>query len=61
MRMCYDCGMTRSTSDPAAGKYQSTFETFVARILAVPKDEIKEADAKKLKRPNPRRKKPATK
>lgn len=47
--------------DPGAAKYQSTFESFVKKIAAVPKDVVEQLEAERPKRVRPKRKQPAKK
>jgi hypothetical protein len=44
----------KRSTEPAA--LEGDFEAFVSAILAVPKDVIKRREAKRLKRPSPKRK-----
>ena len=39
-----------SKSDPGAAKYQSTFESFVQKIAAVPKEAVEQLEAESPKR-----------
>lgn len=41
--------------DPGARKYQSSFESFVQKIAAVPKDAVEKIEAERPKRVKPKR------
>ncbi len=48
-------------SDPGARKYQSTFEAFVQKIAAVPKEAVGKLEAERPKRIKPKRRSKAKK